>query len=237
MTLLGFSTGALAFGDFDRALEMVAGRPVNAVELSALRIHELPNLVNARDRLDLSQFQYVSVHAPSRFRENEEQEVIELLSHFVPYGWPIVLHPDAIHNVDLWAQAQFGNLLCIENMDKRKAIGRTVTELETFFELLPEARFCFDIAHARQVDSSMTEAYMLLKAFGPRLRQVHISEVNTSSKHDRISNGAVRAFQEVAHLILPTAPVILETPVAEADIEEQLKRASTSLAPDQGVAA
>lgn len=237
MTLLGFSTGALAFGDFDRALQMLEGRSVNAVELSALRMHELPHLVNARDRLDLRQFEYVSVHAPSRFRENEEQDVTELLMHFVPYGWPIVLHPDAIYNADLWAQAQFGNLLCIENMDKRKAIGRTVTELETFFDRLPDACFCFDIAHARQVDSSMTEAHMLLKAFGHRLRQIHISEVNTSSKHDRISNGAVRAFQEVSHLIPSTVPVILETPVDEADIEEQLKRASTSLAPNKGVAA
>jgi hypothetical protein len=237
MTLLGFSTGALAFGDFDRALKMLEGRSVNAVELSALRIHELPHLVSARDRLDLRQFQYISVHAPSWFREKEEQGVIELLSHFVPYAWPIVLHPDAIHNIDLWAQARFGNLLCIENMDKRKAKGRTVTELETIFDCLPDAGLCFDIAHARQVDSSMTEAHRLLQAFGHRLRQIHISEVNTSSKHDRISRGAVRTFKEVSHLIPPTVPVILETPVAEADIEEELKRASESLTSNNSVAA
>jgi hypothetical protein len=235
MTLIGFSTGALAFGDFPRALRMLRGKSVNAVELSALRQQELPHLAAAAGSLDLDQYQYVSVHAPSRFREDEEFEVVQLLNQFVPYRWPIILHPDAIYNVGLWAQ--FGDLLCIENMDKRKAVGRTVTELQPFFASLPNARFCFDIAHARQVDSSMTEAYMLLKAFGDRLRQIHISEVNTSSKHDRISNGAVRTFKDVSHLIPPTVPIILETPVGEGDIEEQLKRASASLAAKNSAAA
>ena len=36
----GFSTGALAYGDFERALEMLAGHDVSAIELSALRDHE-----------------------------------------------------------------------------------------------------------------------------------------------------------------------------------------------------
>lgn len=235
MELLGFSTGALAFGDFVHALTMLKGKSVNAIELSALRMHELPRLAAACGKLDLSEYKYVSVHAPSRFAEDEEQEAVGLLKRFVPYRWPIILHPDAIHRTDLWLQ--FGDLLCIENMDKRKAIGRTVSELQVFFDCLPDARFCFDIAHARQVDSSMTEAYMLLKAFGDRLRQVHISEVNTSSKHDRISDGAVRAFKKVSNLLPRTVPVILETPVDEVDIEEQLKRASTALSSNNRAAA
>ena len=227
MILIGFSTGALALGDFPRALGMLTGKSVNAVELSALRTHELPHLVAALGALDLRQYEYVSVHAPSRFSEDQEPDVVELLKPFMAYRWPIILHPDAIHNAALWTQ--FGDVLCIENMDKRKAVGRSVAELEPFFDKLPEARFCFDIAHARQVDSSMTEAYMLLKAFGNRLRQIHISEVNSSSKHDRISRGAVRTFKEVSHLIPPTVPVILETPVVEAEIEEEIKRASDAL--------
>jgi hypothetical protein len=206
---------------------MLRGKSVKAVELSALRMHELPKLAAACDSIDVSKYEYVSVHAPSRFSEAEEQEAVALLRQFVAYRWPIILHPDAIHRSDRWLE--FGDLLCIENMDKRKTTGRSVAELRTFFDRLPDARFCFDIAHARQVDSSMTEAYMLLKAFSDRLRQIHISEVNTSSKHDRISNGAVRAFRKVSHLIPSTVPVILETPVDEGDIEEQLKRASGSL--------
>ena len=53
---------------------------------------------------------------------------------------------------------QLGDRVLVENMDKRKPVGRTVEELDLIFEQLPAAGMCFDIAHARQVDSSMTEA-------------------------------------------------------------------------------
>jgi hypothetical protein len=74
MGLIGFSTGALACGDFLRALTMLRGKSVKAVELSALRMHELPKLAAACDSIDVSKYEYVSVHAPSRFSEAEEQE-------------------------------------------------------------------------------------------------------------------------------------------------------------------
>jgi sugar phosphate isomerase/epimerase len=106
-----------------------------------------------------------------------------------------------------------GNLLCIENMDKRKPVGRTVRELELLFQEFPQASFCFDIGHARQVDTSMVEAYLMLKHFRSRLRQVHISEVNTQSKHDRLSFVSIVGFQEVTHLIPSSTPAIIESVV------------------------
>ncbi|MHC5542169.1 hypothetical protein ACYOEI_28440 [Singulisphaera rosea] len=45
MRPFGFSTGALSPGDFDRALEMLDGVVVEAIELSALRNRELPILL------------------------------------------------------------------------------------------------------------------------------------------------------------------------------------------------
>jgi hypothetical protein len=53
MRSIGFSTGALALGDFRRGLTLLAGRGVRAVELSALREAELPGLMAALDELDL----------------------------------------------------------------------------------------------------------------------------------------------------------------------------------------
>ena len=73
-------------------------------------------------------------------------------------NWPIVVHPDAMFDFSLWRE--FGNLLCLENMDKRKPVGRTVQELDRIFQELPDASFCFDIGHARQVAPTMTEAYI-----------------------------------------------------------------------------
>jgi len=72
-------------------------------------------------------------------------------------------------------------------MDRRKPIGRTASELQELFNLLPEALLCFDIGHARQCDASMTEAFLILSRFAKKLVQVHISEVNSASQHDAIS--------------------------------------------------
>ncbi len=102
-------------------------------------------------------------------------------------------------------------------------------ELKQIFAKLPEASFCFDFGHARQVDSTMTEADILLKTFDRRLRQVHVSEVNTSSKHDPLSYASILAFREIAPLLRQDVPVILETPVSEDRIESEMKRAMEAL--------
>jgi hypothetical protein len=43
---------------------------------------------------------------------------------------------------DFSLRAPFGEWLCIENMDKRKPIGRTVAELDSIFQHLQQASFC-----------------------------------------------------------------------------------------------
>jgi hypothetical protein len=114
-------------------------------------------------------------------------------------------------------------------MDKRKPTARTAPELACVFDELPEASLCFDIGHARQVDSTMTEAHFILKHFGNRLRQVHVSEVNTRSKHDPLSLASILAFREVASLIKEDVPLILETPVGENQLWLEMERASEAL--------
>lgn len=96
-------------------------------------------------------------------------------------------------------------------------------------EELPDARLCFDVAHARQVDTSLTEAFLILERFGERLAQVHLSEVATSARHNRLSRAAILAFQELAPLIPADVPVILESPVEEDEIDDELARAEDAL--------
>ena len=79
MRSIGFSTGALALGDFDKGLALMADRHTSVIELSALREEELPALMGALDRLHLYGYRYVSVHAPSRLRSMKEAEVANLL--------------------------------------------------------------------------------------------------------------------------------------------------------------
>jgi hypothetical protein len=230
MRQIGFSTGAVAYGDFKGALSLLAPRKLPCIELSALRMTEVETLVHAIPYLDLDGYHYVSFHAPSSFSANEEIGLVELLYAGVPKTWPIVLHPDTIWNSDLWRC--LGDRVAVENMDRRKPIGRNVGELARIFEKLPDALLCFDIGHARQCDSSMTEAFLILSAFEKKLVQVHLSEVNSESQHDPISYGAMLAFQQVASLIPERVPVILESRVASEHILREVERARHSLGVD-----
>lgn len=227
MRPIGFSTGALAYADFRHGLEMSRTQECQAIELSALREAEALPMLDALDSLDLSGFSYVSLHAPSQFRPEWEGVLWERLRRELRRGWPVIVHPDALHDLSLWRE--FGPLLCIENMDKRKPIGRTARELGYFFERLPEASLCFDIGHARQCDPTMTEAYLILKEFGSKLRQVHVSEVNTASKHDPLSYASILSFQDLAHRIPDDVPLILETPVAAAGMAAEMMKARQAL--------
>ncbi len=227
MRPIGFSTGALAYADFARGLEMVHQHGLHVVELSALRQNELVPLLNAIPRLDLADFHYISVHAPSCFDPEWEATLCDRLLAEADRGWPIVVHPDAINDFGLWRE--LGQAVCIENMDKRKPIARTADELGSVFRQLPQATFCFDIGHARQVDLTMTEAYLILREFGSKLRQVHVSEVNSRSKHDALSYSSMVAFREVAQLIPEQVPLVLETPVSGNDIEAEIEKVREAL--------
>jgi hypothetical protein len=227
MRPFGFSTGALALGDFQLALRMLEGVDVDAIELSALRVRELPALIDFARHAELDGFSYVSIHAPTDYDAAQEAGVVEQLVGPAERGWPIVVHPDAMCDRSLWRR--LGSRLCIENMDKRKPVGRTAEELARIFDGFPEARMCFDIGHARQVDTSMTEAYRIVRDFSAKIEQIHISVVNTSSKHDLISPSAAQAFRRVASLIPGTIPAILETPVNREQIRAQLHLAAAAL--------
>jgi hypothetical protein len=231
MRNIGFSTGAVAFGDFHKALELLAPSKLASIELSALRMSEVETLVNAIPSLQLDGYTYVSFHAPSSYSATEETWLTNLLHSQVPAAWPIVLHPDAICDSTRWRR--FGGRVAIENMDRRKRIGRNVSELRVIFDQLPDASLCFDLGHARQCDSSMTEAFLMLTAFRERLVQVHLSEVNSESQHESISYGAKLAFHQVAYLIPHELPIILESRVnpAQIDIEVESARETLSVTP------
>lgn len=254
MRPLGFSTGALAQGDFRAALALLIDSGVTTVELSALRARELPVLLDALETdaalaEALGHFGYVSVHAPSSYPAQDEAAIAGRLFEVVARRrrWPVILHPDAI--VDLRAWEELAELLLIENMDRRKPTGKTGAELAEIFAQLPRAGLCFDIGHARQIDPSMTEARAILRDFGGRLRQLHMSDVNPESKHRPLSEPAIAAFQSVAALIPADAPLILETPLLappgtaetagapppagqrRADLRAELLRAAAAICP------
>jgi sugar phosphate isomerase/epimerase len=235
MLTIGFSTGALCRDALDEGVTAARRLNLDAVELSALRLRELAPLVQFVHNHDLTAFSYVSLHAPTDFTAEQERGVAAaLLSLAREHHWHVVIHPDCIHDASLWAP--FKEWLCIENMDKRKPAGRTVEELELLFAQFPAARLCFDIAHARQVDTSMTEAYRILRAFRNRICHLHMSEVTSSSKHDRISNAAVESFREVLDQLPTDVPIILESPVTPEDAQAEIRQAARVFEPAAAIA-
>jgi hypothetical protein len=219
---IGFSTGALALSDVQRALAMLKHKAVTAIELSALRQDELLPLVEQLPSLDLSRFRYKAFHAPSSIEPAFEKTAIRLLERVCELEWPIIVHPNVIHTVKLWRT--LGQFLCIENMDKRKPIGRTATELTEIFEGFPTAVFCFDIGHARQIDPTMSEGATILHHFRDRLVQLHVSEVNSQSKHDPLTHEATLAFSRLSRLVPSGTPIILESQVSEENIDSELRK-------------
>ena len=224
---MGFSTGAIAYSDFRRGLQMVRDQNVTVVEISALRMAEWAPLIQAVDDLDLSAFDYVSIHLPSAMNADQETFVVRSLRPMQDRKFPLILHPDAIQDFAPWRD--FGGLVCIENMDNRKLIGRTEPELGAIFRELPKARLCFDIGHAAQVDPTMTEAYFILKCYREKITQIHVSEVNSRSKHDSLSYATIQSFRDVAHMIPAGLPIILETPVAPERMQEEMDKARFAL--------
>lgn len=207
---------------------MASDSQTTAIELSALREEELVPLLNQLDSLDLRRFDYISFHAPSQLKQLSEIDLVRLLQPIASRGWPVIVHPDIITDISLWTS--LGNRLCIENMDKRKSVGRTCEELTEIFTKLPQASLCFDIGHARQIDPTMCEANRILRRFGDRIGQIHLSLVDSSSVHEPLNYEGTVAFQRVAHLLPREVPVILETPVTDAGIMKELCKVELLLA-------
>jgi hypothetical protein len=211
----------VARSDVRAALRLLEPHGCDAVELSALRAHELAPLLELVPQLWLGEYRHVSVHAPSAFTAAQEPGIAAALRPVAERGWLVVVHPDTLFDHRLWTG--FGDRLCIENMDRRKPVGRTVRELRPVFARLSDASFCFDVAHAQQCDPSMDEAFRLLDAFHHRLAEVHVSQLDAASRHVRLSSAGASACQRIADIIPPEVPVIIEAPVEPHEIAAELE--------------
>jgi len=222
MRSLGYSTGAISPGNISEALDILSSEGIDVAELAALRTAELPDLFASLDRVRNDGFTRVSIHAPVDMDANDEEAFINGITRETPTDWLVIVHPYAIIDFAKWKG--LGSRLCIENTDKRKTCGATATDLEAAFKSLPEASLCLDLGHAHQVDVTMTEAFLMIRAFGSRIKELHVSEVTSESRHVRLSRSTITAFQEVLQGIPKTAAIILETPVKRADILAELQK-------------
>jgi hypothetical protein len=192
---VGASTGYMvnSRGDWPSLLDEASRVSSFAVELTALGEDELPALLRFLGEDPPLPFRYVSVHGPSKGRQMPEDELVARLGELPAFIDAIVLHPDQME--DLAIYTSLGGRLLIENMDARKGAGKDADELERLFEQLPEAGFCFDIAHAWTVDSTMGVGEDLLDRFAGRLKHVHLSSISDSLEHVPLSEEQEELFK------------------------------------------
>lgn len=197
------------------------------MELSALREEELQALVDAFSELTFEGLTYVSFRAPSKLSALGQADLVEQLAKLRGRVHGIVVHPEVIQDFPAWRPIQ--DLLLLENMDQRKPGGRTVNDLARYFAELPKMRFCLDLGHARQIDPAMLLAIKLLEAFGDRLAELHLSEVDADSNHVPLSTSAVQSFRRISRLIPAEVPTIIESVLPPEAIAEEIEMARAAL--------
>jgi len=196
-------------GDWPALIRQASGLSPFAVELSALSEDELDGLAYYLASDPLLPFRYVSIHGPSKGRTMSEPALAHALADLSVWAQAIVMHPDTIE--DPCHFRVLGKKLLLENMDARKDDGRTVEELVSWFAELPEAGFCFDIAHAWSVDDTLTVGAELLDEFRTRLRHVHVSSMGPNLHHVSLTEEHEELFMPLLQRCLD-APWILEAP-------------------------
>lgn len=162
-------------------MELSARLSTTAVELAALSEQELPGLMDFLATEDSLPFDFISVHAPSKDSSWNDDELVENLISLPSFVQVVVAHPDVMRSPSSFAR--LGSRLSLENMDARKSDGRTLDELQTYVDVLPEAGFCFDVAHIWSIDSTMALGHELLDAFKSRLTHVHVSSLTPECEH------------------------------------------------------
>jgi hypothetical protein len=206
--LIGISTGvfAEARGDWSKLVDHACRVSTVAVELSALSGDELPDLVSYLRAKPSLPFRYVSVHTPVQEQRLDDACNARLLDELPLTVRSLVMHPDTLTNLDPYRT--LGARVVLENMDYRKVTGRVADELELFFEELPEAGFCLDIAHAHSIDPTLVVARELLDRFPSRVRQVHLSSLR-DGHHQPVDEADELLFADVLDRCRD-APWILE---------------------------
>jgi Xylose isomerase-like TIM barrel len=209
---IGASTGFLVAerGNWPALADGAAALSPFAAELAALSEDELPGLLGYLADGPRLPFHYLSVHGPSKHLKMAEAKLVDSLNRLPAMVDAIVMHPDVVD--DPAELRRLGSRLVLENMDTRKADGRTADELAPFFAELPDAGLCLDVAHALDVDATMAVAHELLDRFAPRLRHLHVSSLDAEGHHVPLREADLEAFRPVLSRCRDV-PWILEAPL------------------------
>jgi len=92
------------------------------------------------------------------------------------------------------------------------------------------------VGHARQIDSTMSEPRQMLRRFGLRLRQIHISEIDAQGHHHGVTLATILANRNIVDLIGQDIPAIIESQVPANEIEREIAAVEQALEPSTDTA-
>ena len=193
---IGFTSGELDMDNIDNAAKIALESGLDTIELSCLKIPELHNALRRFKNIEFDKFKHISFHCPSHVTEYEEEYIFMVVKEFIKrHDWNIVVHPYIVHRYDLWRT--LGNKILIENMYNKYKIWHTADQLQVLFNELPEASFCLDIGHVKQVDYTLNEMKTLCTVFKDRLKEIHVSEVEVNGHHAPLNESTIIVLREL----------------------------------------
>ncbi len=225
--IIGFSTGCL-YKSHDRlspsTIKLFRKAGCNAIEVMFYSTSNTSKFLKLK-KSDFEGFEYISVHAPI-YRNGEKDKYLKALGAICEIHSKIdfdtvVLHPDSFDDFGIFKS--FNLPFAVENMDKHKNSCKDAKDLKRVFEKF-DVPMVFDINHCLSNDSSLKLAGDLLRTFHSRIKEIHLSGLDTF--HDPL----FKTKQEMIMDAIPDigCPVIIESGldgVEEISLElEYIKR-------------
>lgn len=164
---------------FPAAVEWAHAQSCQSIELSAHEAGEMAVMAryiqSSHGQQWLKRFLTVSVHGPT-FGWIDDEDLVRCLRSVPDWIERIVLHPNRMPE-NITVLQEFTSRILIENMDIRDPRFHSASQLEEFLAPLPQARICLDAAHVFGYDPSMQQGIDILRHFGDRVAQLHVSGI------------------------------------------------------------
>ena len=213
---LGFSTGSLAkLMTAKEALAVIHQLGCGVVELGFLRFERIKSdWLDEISSKDLTDFYYVSLHAPKiNYGYNEQTRFVfkKILGFNKKRKLDtVVFHPDLVEDFNIFNNVEFN--ISFENMDNRKELYRTPDELKKLLDKNDKFKLVLDVNHAYVNDESMKNTKAFYELLGDRIQEVHLTGYD--KKHEPLYQtkqlNIIKSIQDFKVPMIEEAPLTIE---------------------------
>lgn len=193
-------------------IKYVKNLDIDGVELTFSSKEELFAFKLSQDNEKLLRgLDFVTVHAPFGLVEkaDNEQELIKQLEVIAKIyqqvgAKNVIIHPHDLPDRQMLDKFNFK--VSTENLRQRRKI--TIADLEKIFVKYPKIGLCLDVAHA--YSWSKNETSNLIKAFGHKITQFHLSGSYRNKDHQSMRKVSPNFLASIELLLKAKAPIIIE---------------------------